>query len=280
MPAQHQPDTETKGGKPSALSANTAQVQRFAKQLAVAGKAAERREPGAADELAQTLKLAAQIDWPRLVECLREDTEAERNRLEKEIDSRREDLVRASLAESVPMAIHARSARVGIFTVNFEGATSVISLGGLRLAECKETDGGKLLAAIQKCRASLDAVTFNREQFFQELKTAMEHCHRLGAASNGYIPLRDLHREVVLERARRSDRFRRAPEPKNMEPYPLSQFVFDLWRFGKGGWAYGSEKLATEAPSMRQNRDTLYLPNLGDPLAQETAVARLAIKTV
>ena len=262
------------------MRALSTQLQQISKQVANACKAVGNREPAAAGELEQALKLAKQMDWPELVECLHEATSAAQKRFDEEIASRRENLLRAAKDAGVPTELRAKSDRIGIFTVDYEGALALISLGGLRVETRKESDGRKLFEAVQKCRSALDSVKFQRDQFFQELKTAMEHCRRLGVGGDGFIPLRDLHRELVLDRTRRSDRFRRAPEPKNMEPYPLYQFMFDLARFGQRGWLSGSEKLATQAPSMREGKDTVFLVNLEHPLAQETAVARLAIKPV
>ena len=93
-----------------------------------------------------------------------------------------------------------------------------------------------------------------------------------------FVPVRDLHREMLLERARVSERFRKTGEAKNIEPYPLAQFIYDLARFLREGVVLGEERIMTQTPSMRESRETIHIPNLEHPAANETAAARLAIK--
>jgi hypothetical protein len=83
-----------------------------------------------------------------------------------------------------------------------------------------------------------------------------------------------------LEQARNSERFRKSVDPKDIDPYPLPQFVFDLARFVRDGATVGGERLVTQAPSMREARDTIHIPNLDHPTGGETAAARLAIRAI
>lgn len=61
-----------------------------------------------------------------------------------------------------------------------------------------------------------------------------------GGFSDEFVPVRELHREILFERARASDRFRKNPDPKSIEPYPMHYFVFDLARFIREGNSIGT----------------------------------------
>jgi len=261
-----------------ALLGELKQLQEVSKQIALACKAVESAQPGAADALERALTLAERFDWAKVVDSLREGTAAARRRFQEEMASRREMLHHLAKDAGLSTEMLTNLDRIGIFTVAYDGIMATVSLGGVRIGIHKETDGRKLFEAVQKDRAALDAVPFHREEFFQELTTAMDYCRSFGAMADGFVPVRDLHREMVLDRARRSERFRRAPEAKNMEPYPLYQLVYDLARFGLHGWSCGNQRLATQAPSMRESKDTIFIPSLEHSPGGETAAARLAVR--
>ncbi len=259
------------------LNQIASQLKKLGSALETALKSRAQSKPNFGKKIEEAAKLAEQIGWPELVAELRRECEALRAQHDTSLQSRLEKLLQAARASNVPAEPGARSVRVDIFRVELEGATASISLGGAKVERAKETDGDKLFARLRKIREGLDQSPFNREDFFKLLKSSYASCRR-GSATDEFVPVRELHRELMLERARQSEAFRRSPEPKNVPAYPLHQFVFDLARFIQKGVGVGEERLVTTVPSMRESANTVFIPNLDHPLGNETPAARLAIK--
>lgn len=251
-------------------------LKKLLKTVEAASKAGVPK-PDAANKLKAAGRLAQQFDWPGFVEAIKQAGEFEQHQYQESMKSRREKLLRAARAAGEPFDDGARVVRVGIFRVEFEGESAVVSLGGVEVERTKEVDGEKLFQRLKELRASLEQVPFNRAEFFKQMQASYATCRRAGVADE-FVSVRDLHRELVLERARSSGAFRKRPEPKNMPNYPLHQFVFDLARFIQKGVAVGEDRLVTTTPSMRESAGTVFIPNLDHPLTGETSAARLAIK--
>lgn len=255
----------------------TPHLKKLTFALAAASKAAALGGADAGMKLDAALKLAGQLDWPALVEGLKRARDEERSKREFGLQSRREKLLVSARAAGEPFEDGSHAIRVGLFRVEFKGESVVVSLGGVEVERVKEVDGEKLFNRLKELRASLEQSPFNRADFFKQLQASYATCRRAGAMDE-FVSVRDLHRELVLERARTSEAFRKRPEPKNVPDYPLHQFVFDLARFIQKGTAVGDDRLVTTAPAMRESATTVFIPNLDHPLANETPAARLAIK--
>lgn len=264
--------------KASSLEAEAAVLQKLSKILGTAIKSRAFGKPGFAKEIQEASKLAAQIDWPGLKAAIDAEAKASREQNDANLQVRREKLQRAALAANIPAAMIGQADRIDIFRVEYVGALAVITLGGVEVERSKESDGENLLAHIRNLRASLEKTPFSREAFFRVLKAAHASCRMSGSFSDEFVPVRELHREILFERARASDRFRKNPDPKSIEPYPMHYFVFDLARFIREGNSFGTERLMTQTPSMRESKETIHIPNLEHPTGNETAAARLAIK--
>lgn len=259
------------------LGSIEAHLKKLASALTAATKATVEAGSDATKELEKALQLAVQLDWPALVRGLENARDEERSKRETALQSRREKLLVSARAAAEQADNGARAVRVGVFRVEFEGESAVVSLGGVEVERAKEVDGEKLFQRLKELRAAIEASPFNRAEFFKQLSASYATCRRAGSTDE-FVSVRDLHRELVLERARSSDAFRKRPEPKNVPPYPLHQFVFDLARFIRDGVAVGEDRLVTTTPSMRESAGTVFIPNLDHPLANETPAARLAIK--
>jgi len=258
-------------------SRNVVFLKKLAGALDHAAKAMTQGKPDTEKILGEATKLAEQFDWPGFVEGLKRDCEDGRRQHEASLQSRREKLLRAARDAEEPFEDGTRAVRVGVFRVGFEGESAVVSLAGVEVERKKEVDGEKLFKCLKDLRTSLEQSPFNREAFFKQLQASYATCRRDGTVDE-FIPIRDLHRELLLERARTHEAFRKRPEPKNVPDYALHQFVFDLARFIQKGTGIGDDRLVTTTPSMRDGPNTVFIPNLDHPLGSETPAARLAIK--
>ena len=206
------------------LEAGAAILQKLCKVLGTAIKSQAFGRPEFAKEIQEANKLAGQVDWPALKSAIETEAKASREQNDANLQMRREKLHQTALAAKCAASMGAQSDRVDIFRIEYAGALSVITLGGVEVERSKEADGEKLLAHIRSLRASLEKTPFSREGFFRALKAAHASCRRSGLFGDEFVPVRELHREILLERARASDRFRRNPDPKCIEPYPMHYF--------------------------------------------------------
>lgn len=259
------------------LSQIGAHLKKLAAAVAAAAKATEEDEADTAKDLDTALQLALRMDWPALVQVLENARNKERFKRDAALQSRREKLLVSARTAGEPFDDGARAVRVGVFRVDFEGESAVVCLGGVEVERTKEVDGEKLFNRLKELRATLEQSSFNRVEFFKQLQVSYSTCRRAVGADE-FVSVRDLHRELVLERARTSEAFRKRPEPKNVPAYPLHHFVFDLARFVQKGVMVGDDRLVTTTPSMRESAGTVFIPNLDHPLGNETPAARLAIK--
>lgn len=259
------------------LDSTSGLLQKLAKQVSAAVKARAQGKDEYGKCVNEAAKLARQVNWNALVTTLEAEARGMRETEEAHLRSRREKLLQAASAARCPNEMGARFDRIDIFQVEYEGVTAVVKLGGVVAACIKEADGEKLFGQIKQLRAGLEQTPFNRESFLKLLKNAYTTCRRTLAGDDEYVPVHELHREMVLERARNSDRFRKSAEAKAIEPYALTQFVFDLARFLREGAVLGAERIVAHPPSMRQTKETVQIPNLENPRSPETSAARLAV---
>lgn len=255
----------------------TAVLKKLAEALSHAAKAQAQGKADAGKRLEEAFRLTEQFDWPGFVTELKNACDHDRTTREAALQSRREKLLLAARAAGEPYDDSTRAVRIGIFHVGFEGESALASIGGIEVERTKEANGERIFQRLQELRRQLEQVPFHREAFFKQVKAAHTACRQAGAPDD-FVSIRDLHRELVLERARASEAFRKHPDPKNVPPYPIHQFIFDLARFIQKGVGVGEERLVTTTPSMRESVRTVFIPNLDHPLGNETSAARLAVK--
>lgn len=271
---------EKKSPAPKDLDHQSSQLQDLSKQLTAALKPAAQSEPDFCKTLESVLKIAELVDWPSFLASLRAVAESARAKQQADLHSRRQSLHHAARAAGIAVEGGGNSDRIDIFQVDYDGATAVVKLSDIAIERFKLSDGTALFIAVRKLRSQLEDVGFDRESFFNDLKAAYAICRRDGEPSEEFVLIVNVHRELLLERARKSGAFRRNPDPKYIPAYPLFQFVFDLARFIRGGVSFGGMRLKTTTPSLREANLTVHIPNLDHPTSPTTAAARLAISAV
>lgn len=262
------------------LDADASLLNKLAKALAAAVKSRAFERPEYAKQIEEASKLAGQINWNDVKANIDREASVVRERNEANLTSRREKLLQAASAAQWAAQQGSQIDLIDIFQVVYEGAIVVVKLGGVPLERIQETDGEKVFARIRQLRTGLDQNPFHRESFFKLLKAAHAICRRTQLGGDEFVPVRELHREMVLERARSSDLFRKNADLKNIDPYPLTQFIFDLARFTRDGAILGTERIMTQTPAMRESKEMIHIPNLNHPTNSETTAARLAIRPV
>lgn len=271
---------ENKPPAPKDLENRFSQLQSLHKNLLAALKPESKSEADLCSTLEAAFTVAEKMDWSAFLESLRVAAASARAKQQEDLILRRQALHRAAREAGVDIEGGGNSDRIDILQVDYDGMTAVIKLSDITIERIKVSDGGALFRAIRELRAKLENSRFNRESFFENLKVAYATRRHGSSQADEFIPIADLHREVVFEQARKSDAFRKNPEPKNLPTYPLYQFVFDLARFVDGGVAMpGGLRLKTQTPSMAEARHTIHIPDLKHPTGPATAAARLAISS-
>jgi hypothetical protein len=276
-------DEKAASSKPTELmfpgwESDARQLGKLAKVLSAAVKSKAIGKPEFAKQIEEANRLAAQINWAEVRGNIEREAKGEQERIEANLGGRREKLLQAASAAKWVFQQGSQFDLIDIFQVHYEGAAVVVKLGGVPFQRFAETDGEKVFARLKQLRAGLDQVPFQREAFFKQLKGAHAICRHAQSGSDEFVPVRELHREMVFERARNSDRFRKTGEAKSIEAYPLPQFIYDLARLIRDGAVVGSECIRTQTPAMRESKEMVHIPNLNNPSSSETAAARLAIR--
>jgi len=253
-------------------------LQKLGKLLGAAVKSHAFGRTDYAKQIEEANRLAGQLDWKTFKTNLEQEASTVRDKEDSNLRSRREKLHQSAHAAQWHAQMGTQYDRIDIFQVEYEGATAVVKLGGALLERLRESDGEKLFERLRQLRTALEKMPFNREVFFNLLKAAHANGRRAMAGGDEFVPVRDLHREMVLERARASERFRKSAELKNIDSYSLPQFIYDLARFIREGVTIGGERIVTQTPSMRESKETVHIPNLDHPTSSEVAAARLAVK--
>lgn len=251
---------------------------KLGKILAAAVKSKAIGKPEFAQQIEEASKLVNQINWNEVRANIEREATSERQRNEVNLTRRREKLLHTASAAGWKVQQGGQFDLLDIFHVQYEGPTVVVKLGGVTFQRVTETDGEKLFTRVAQLRAGLDQVPFQREIFFKLLKGAHAICRLAPLGGDDYVLVRDLHREMVLERARTSDRFRKTAEVKGIEEYSLPQFIYDLARLIRISAIVGNERILTQTPAMRESKEMIHIPNLNNPTSNETAAARLAIR--
>ena len=259
----------------------TSSLDRLSKAVKAAATARSRHDKKTAHLIETAAKEAASLEWHRGEEILRKEAKQFDESQEQALRQRRESLKSQAHQAKVPFHPYDKSDRIGIFDVRYSGLGVTIELGGVEVDSFDEADGERLYKRLQDARGSLDAQPLDRKEFFRDIKAAYTTARR-NSREGDYVLVNAIHSNLLLERARHDDRFIRDPNPKNIAPYPLFQFVYDLARFlnDAEGPRCGSERIQTQAPSMRESKVAVQIPSLRNPVGTETSVARLAVVSV
>lgn len=254
-------------------------LERLAKAVKSAASARERNDKRTTRLLDAAAKEAVSLKWLRCDEILRNEAAQIRESEEQGLRARRESLKSQAQQAQVPFYGYDKWDRIGVFDVRYSGLAVTVELGSVKVESFDEADGGRLFNRLQALRNRLDAPPLDRLQFFQNIKAAYTTIKRRSPEQGEYVLVHTIHGELLLERARHDAKFVRNPDPKNIAPYPLHQFVYDLARFldDAEGPRCGGERIQTQAPALRENRSTVQIPNLRNPASPETSVARLAV---
>jgi hypothetical protein len=256
-----------------------ASVACLSKAVKAAATARLKHDKEAVKLLEAAAKEAEIIDWKKVAEILHNEAVQLQRDQEQALRQRRESLKKQAEQAGVPFRPYSTWDRIGIFDVRYSGLSVIAELGGVKVEIFDEANGERLLKRLQELRSQLDALPLDRKLFFQHIKTAYSTARRRSPGEGDYVLVHEIHGELLFERARHDAKFVRNPDPKNISPYPLHQFVYDLARFlnDADGPRCGSERIQTQPPSMRESKLTVQIPNLRNPVTSETSVARLAV---
>lgn len=254
-------------------------LARLSKAVKASATARLKRDKKAAKLLEFAAKEAELMDWKKGGEVLRNEARQLQLDQEQSLCQRRESLKTHAQRAGVPLQGCEAWDRIGIFDVRYSGLAVTVELGGVKVESFDEADGERLFKRLQELHTVLDAPPLDRKQFFQNIKAAYTTIRRRPSGEGDYVLVHAIHVELLFERARHDTKFVRNPDPKNIAPYPLHQFVFDIARFlnDADGPRCGSERIQTQAPSMRESKATVQIPNLKNPVSASTSVARLAV---
>ncbi len=254
-------------------------VTRLSKAVKAAASARLKHDRKAVKLIETAAKEAEMLDWNKGVEILRNEAVQLQRNQEQALRQRRESLKTNAEKAAVPFRPYTAWDRIGIFDVRYSGLAVTIELGGVKIESFDEADGGRLFNRLQELRSRLNAQALERQQFFKDIKAAYTSVRRRSQGEGDYVLIHEIHGELLFEHARHDAKFVRDPDPKNIAPYPLHQFVYDLARFlnDADGPRCGSERIQTQAPSMRESKAAVQIPNLKNPVSSETSVARLAV---
>ena len=254
-------------------------LARLSKAVKASAAARLKHDKKAAKLIEAAAKEAELMDWKKGAEVLRNEAVQLQRGQEQALRQRRESLKTHAQQAGVPIRGYEAWDRIGIFDVRYSGLAVTVELGSVKVETFDEAAGERLFKRLEEVRSLLDAQPLDRKQFFQNIKAAYTTVRRRSPGEGDYVLVHAIHGELLLERARHNAKFVRNPDPKNIAPYPLHQFVYDLARFlnDADGPRCGSERIQTQAPSMRESKATVQIPNLKNSVSSETSVARLAV---
>ena len=220
------------------------------------------------DELALYNKAIAALQAIGLEDALRilEEERAELvRRREDAFKYRREKLLRSAEEAGWTVKRLKNYDYIGCFRVNYKKERVTVQLGSEPLETFDEVDGARLFAYLQSERENLDGFPFERLNFFQSMKEALTLARAQGQDQDGKVSIRKLYPRMVLVRQSQNEHFLKSPGSKSFTDYPMAQFIYDLARFGQGGWKVdGGWRLSSQTPNMASvdKRTTVKLPTL------------------
>ena len=164
---------------------------------------------------------------------------------------RRDDLARSAKGADWAVKRLRHYDFIGCFQVNYKQERVTLRVGSEVLTTFNEVDGVTLFSHLQEAKKRLDGFPFSRSEFFHSLKDAIRLARLLERDRDGKVPIRMLYPLLVLIRQSRNERFVERPVLKSFTEYPISQFIYDLARFGREGWKTDrGERLCNQPPNM------------------------------
>ena len=235
---------------PDAIKRALSKVSRTLTALAKASKA----DPGQAF-FARERTVAALRDLDAKLEGwighLDAEQAAQAREREEALDRRREDLARSASEVGWRVLRRRNYDVVDCFRVDYRKDRVTVRLGSEKLDAFDEVDGKQLFSRLRVARKVLDGSPFDRLRFLQALKDAIGLAQTLKRDRDGRVPIRKLYPLVVLARQSRNERFLKKPDSKTYADYPITQFVYDLARFGREGWkTERGERVSNQPPNM------------------------------
>jgi hypothetical protein len=225
---------------------------------------------------AKGMALDALISW------LEQETREAEGRLQVAIERRRESLLLAARNENVHHKRFGEYDRVELFKVSYRGKKVRLELGSEPVCEFEEADGERILERIQQESERLEKEPFSRDEFFRTMKDAIRMARARGLERDGWVSVRTLFAYVMLLRNLGFEDFVRRPGSRSFRDYSTAQFVYDLARFGRGGWSLGDEILRAMTPNMATVAagKAMTLPDLDslETLGPQFAVLRIENK--
>lgn len=218
-----------------------------------------------AQDVGKVVSALQAIEIDRVVSELEKQRAALTAAHDETLSRRREDLERAAKAAGWTVRRLSRFDDVDCFRLEYKKDKVVIKLGSEVLLTVTEVDGSRLLSRLRTEKQQLEAVSFDRAEFFATIKAAIGLARVLDKDRDGKVLVRDLHPLVVLIRQTGNERFVKRPTQRLFAEYPMAQFAFDLARFGRDGWATErGERLSNQPPNMASISKglTVTLPSL------------------
>ena len=191
------------------------------------------------------------IDSVRLVDSLEEELSALIGSRSEALRNRREHFLESAKKAGWPIKRLKDYDFVGGFQVSYKLERVTLRLGSEVLTTFEETEGINLFLRLQEERSNLEQFPFERLQFIELIKDAIQLARLQRKDRDGKIPIRRLFPLLVLVRQSRDERFVKRPVTKYFTEYVMAQFVYDLARFGREGWKTNrGDRLCNQPPNM------------------------------
>ncbi len=227
--------------------------------------------------LRQGLTAAQALQEENIAAHLAAEIEALERRLTELMEQRREALLTAAREAGWPHKRFERFDRISPFEVEYQNKKVRLKLGSEIYADVEELDGTGLFHRIQKAASELAEESFQREEFFRQLRGAYSLARQTSPQSNEWVHIRQVYPIMVLLRQTLNPEFMRQPDGRHFRYFSSAQFVYDLSRFGQEGWSCHGYRLETRTPSMRETGQAMILPNLTSVEQSGPQIAHLRI---
>lgn len=236
---------------------------------------------GLLEALRRTIAEAKALELDGLVEVLEANARDLDSRMTSALEQRRESLLNAAKTAGLAHKRFGSFDRVGPFKVTYRGRKVRLDLGSELVSEFEESDGAAILDRIREQLESLESNPFSREAFFRAVKGAVCLARERNEARDGWAPARLVYLYVSFLQNLETEDFVRRPSSRTFRDYSTAQFVYDLARFGRSDWVYGTEVLRGQGPNMAgvAAGQAITLPRL-EGVEQGEQIARFRIDRV
>lgn len=224
-------------------------------------------------EALKTLPDAA--GWEAIQEQLSREAATRKQAVHEAEKDRREQLLLAAEGAGVKNKRYGDYDRIGILKIEYRGSKVRFILGSERIDEIAEANGERLFAHVQMLHKQLETNRTARARFAAQLLAAFRLAKiQSSNREDGRVLIRSIHAMMVLVRTAESERFHSSPASRNLEDYPITQFLYDLAKFGDEGWAFDDPvdsrikwRFTGQTPNMNTSfsRKSVMLPGLRGP---------------